>query len=175
MNLPHAAHSHARKVAAEDLADRLKALADHLGTVLRPMRISYGGRRVGDRVQLVKPRSPEGFVVKRGSLQLLLPDGRLWSYSRSDAARFPQGRFYDPRHDHVNYGAARAFPSGTQFSFLGAVLGDYSFGIAQLDESDSPTGLCALLNEGSSVRLTSADAAFEQISAWLIAQDGALD
>lgn len=169
MNLAHAANSHERNIAAEDLADRLKALADSLGAILTPIRIAYGRRG------LVKPRSPEGFVVNSGSLQLLLPDGRLWSYSRTDAARFPQGRFYDPRRDHMDYAAARAFPSGTQFSFLGAVLGAYSFGVAQRDESESSSGLCALVNEGSAVRLTSADTAFDQIRAAMVAQNGAVD
>ncbi len=71
---------------------------------------------------------------------MLLPDGRLWTYSRSDAQRFPTGRTYDARTDHVGFGGGRSFPCGTEFIFLGAVIGKYTFGFADgSDESSTWT------------------------------------
>ena len=76
----------AAAAAAEDLADRLKELAGQLGPKVRPQRVQFGRGRLGGPL---KRRSPKGFVLDSVNLQMLLPDGQLWSYSRSDAMRYP--------------------------------------------------------------------------------------
>lgn len=154
-----------RQHAADDLADRLKALADQLAASRTPTRVPYGQGRLGG---LGKSRSPEGFVINPASLQMLLPDGRLWRFSRSDAFRHPNGRFYDPRRDHIDYVGVRTSTGGTPFSFLGAVLGKYSFGVAPLDGSN---GLCALESDGALIRLSHPDDAFDHIRSAIAARD----
>lgn len=145
-----------RDAAAAELADRLKSLADRVGASVRAHRISYGRGRLGD---YLRRRSPEGFMVASSSrsLQVLLPDGRLWSYSHAEALRFPKGRFYDPRTDHTDYPAAGTFPGSVDFAFLGAVLGKYTFGFVADGGSTAPRGLCALVIEGTSVRYAPPD------------------
>lgn len=93
-------------------------------------------------------------------IEVLLPDGRLWSYSHAEALRFPQGRFYDPRTDHSDYPTTGTFPGGVDFAFLGAVLGKYSFGFVEQGGPSAPHGLCALITDGASVRYAPADEAF---------------
>lgn len=153
-----------RQSAADELAHRLKDLADDLGTTLRLQRIDYS---LGGFRNIFKSRSPAGYVV--APLCLLLPDGRLWTYSRADADRFPCGRSYDARHDHAVYASARTFFGGIEFRFLGAVLGKYSFGIAELDRSRGSAGLCALVSEGTSAYYLKPDEAFEKLATSLLA------
>lgn len=137
--------------AADDLAAWLRELAAVLGRSRTPTRIRYGDGRIGD---LFKRRSPKGFLLDPASRQMLLPDGRLWSYSRGDANRFPAGRFYDASTDYAEFARSRIFPGGREFIFLGAVLGKYTFGFAR------PTGLCAICGEGRSVRYVPVAEAF---------------
>jgi hypothetical protein len=80
--------------AADELGDRLKYLADQLSTNHHAKRVPFGHGRLGNSF---RPRSPQGYVVDPANLQMLLPDGRLWTFSRSDAQRFPAGRTYDAR------------------------------------------------------------------------------
>lgn len=152
------------QLAADELADRLKELADALSVRGKTRRVRYGRGRIGHSL---KRLSPEGFVIDPANLAVLLPDGRLWAYSRSDATRFPMGRYYDPRTDHIQFAGNRTFPNGREFVFLGAVLGAYTFGVASGqdggDHADSP-GLCAIFGEGRSVRYLTADEAFAAIA-----------
>ncbi len=143
--------------AADELADRLQELADDLSVRGKTRRVRYGRGRVGHSL---KRQSPEGFVIDPVNLAMLLPDGRLWTYSRSDATRFPAGRCYDPRTDHSQFSGNRTFPDGREFVFLGAVLGGYTFGVAggrgNGGHADSSPSLCAIVGEGRSVRFVSA-------------------
>lgn len=150
--------------AAEDLAERLRALADRLAAQRNSTRIPYGSGLVGD---WFRRRSPKGFVLDSVSRQMLLPDGRLWSYSRADASRFPAGRFYDARADYDRFVGSRFFPGGREFVFLGANLSKYSFGVAgaEVAERDESSGLCAIYGEGPSVRYVAPDDAFAAIAA----------
>lgn len=150
--------------AAEELARRLKDLADTTSAKRRAKRIHYGHRRVG---HALKRRSPAGFLLDQNNLQMLLPDGRLWSYNRSDAQRFPGGRYYDVRTDHDAYAAGRSYPGGTEFTFLGAVIGKYTFGYAAGDGSLGPHGLCAIVSEGGSVHYVEPDQVFSELETTL--------
>jgi hypothetical protein len=149
--------------AAHDLAGRLRALADSLSAQRQPIRIRYGPGRVGE---WFRRQSPEGFLLDPASRQMLLPDGRLWFYSRTDATRFPAGRFYDARTDYSDFAGMRTFPGGREFVYLGAVIGKYTFGCAGLDgrDLDDLSGLCAISGEGGSVRHVSAGDAFDAIA-----------
>ena len=148
--------------AADELADRLKELAAQLGSALRPRRVQFGKGRFGGSL---KRRSPEGFVLDTVNLQMLLPDGRLWSYSRSDATRYPAGRYFDIRADHANFARGRSFFGGTGFTFLGAVLGKYTFGLADGDGRDRAAGaLCAICTEGKSIRYVDVTKALADIA-----------
>lgn len=150
------------QAAADELADRLKQLADQLAKGHHhTKRLPYGHGRLGNSL---RRRSPEGYVVDPVNLQILLPDGRLWSYSRSDAQRFPSGRTYDARTDHVGFGGGRSFPCGTEFIFLGAVVGKYTFGFADGADESAPHGLCALVSEGRAVRYVDAEEAFADLA-----------
>lgn len=143
--------------AADDLADCLQLLAGQLGRARKPARIRYGDSRLGE---LFKRRSPRGFLLDASSRQMLLPDGRLWSYSRGDANRFPAGRYYDARTDYAEFARSRIFPGGREFVFLGAVLGKYTFGFARPTGAENLSGLCAICGEGRSVRYVPAAEAF---------------
>ena len=147
--------------AAADLAIWLQKLADQLALTLTPQQVQYGQGRLG---KAMKRRSPEGFVLDPGNLQMLLPDGRLWKYSRSDSQRFPTGRFYDARLNHPEYAGGRTSPGGTEFCFLGAVIGRYTFGYAERDTGSAPGGLWAIANEAGSVRFVPPDEAFAEIA-----------
>ena len=83
------------------------------GSTLRPRRVQFGKGRLGGSL---KRKSPEGFVLDSANLQMLLPDGRLWSYSRSDAIRYPAGRYFDVRADHASFARGRSFFGGTGFT-----------------------------------------------------------
>lgn len=147
--------------AANELAERLKNLADQLSTSHHAKRVQFGRGRLPHSL---RRRSPEGYVLDAVNLQMLLPDGRLWSYSRSDAQRFPTGRTYDAGTDYVSFGGGRSFPCGTEFIFLGAVLDKYTFGFADGRDESSPRGLCALVSEGRTVRYVGADEAFADLA-----------
>lgn len=160
--------------AAEDLANRLKALADTLAAEVKPRRLSYGPGRVG---RYIRRQSPEGYVLDPVSAKVLMADGRLWTYSRGSSARFPQGRLFDARVDYPEFAGARSFPGGREFTFLGVKVGKYSFGWAAPDEGsgesdsgDSDSGcLQAIYGEGLSVHWLTADEAFADIAASVIA------
>ena len=161
--------------AATELADRLQALADTLAVHEKPARLHYGRGRLG---YSLRRRSPAGFVLDSANLQILLLDGRLWTYSRSDYGRFPTGRYYDARTDFASFLHNRAFPGGREFVFLGAVVGKYTFGyLASASAQDSGQdgshagpvsvelpGLYALCGEGGSVGYVTADEAFAVIA-----------
>ncbi len=152
----------AAAAAAEDLADRLKELAGQLGPKVRPQRVQFGRGRLGGPL---KRRSPKGFVLDSVNLQMLLPDGQLWSYSRSDAMRYPAGRFFDVRTDYANFARGRSFFGGTGFTFLGAVLGKYTFGLADKDAHEPcGGGLCAICTEGQSIRYVEVTEALTDIA-----------
>jgi hypothetical protein len=147
-----------RQVAAEELADRLKQLADKFsGTGLRPRRVWFGRGHF-------KRRSPAGFLLDPFGPQLLLPDGRLWHYhSRGN----PRGRYFDARVDHAGCMHSPLALGGGRFAFLGAVVHKYSFGYLHRDDHDwSPdsVGLCALSGKGNSPRFVDADEAFDAIA-----------
>lgn len=144
--------------AAEDLARCLESLARHIGTRVTPKRVRYGHGRIGN---FARRRSPSGFVVDSVNLQMLLPDGRLWSYSHGEHLRFPAGRFYDARADHPAYAAGRIYPGGVEFIFLGALIGKYSFGYMA---DGAQNGLCALVSEGFSVSYVDAARAFGDLA-----------
>ncbi len=147
--------------AADELATRLATLADTLAATRKPTRLPYGPGRLGNHLRRL---SPEGFVLDPSGPQVLMSDGRLWAYSRSDSARQPAGRFYDARVDYAAYSGSRTFPGGTEFVFLGAVLGKYTFGFAARNADDTPGGLCAIYGDGRSVRQVTADQAFSAIA-----------
>jgi hypothetical protein len=159
----------AAAAAAEDLADRLKELAGQLGAKMRPQRVQFGRGRLGGPL---KRRSPKGFVLYSVNLQLLLPDGQLWSYSRSDAVRFPAGRFFDVRTDYANFARGRSFFGGTGFTFLGAVLGRYTFGLVDRDGGE-PGGLCAICTEGQWIRYVEVTEALADIAGRVAPRDHA--
>jgi hypothetical protein len=46
----------------------------------------------------------------------------------------------------------RSFPCGTEFIFLGAVIGKYTFRSADGSDESSPRGLCTIVSEGRAVR-----------------------
>lgn len=150
--------------AVDELATRLQTLADRLAERTTQRRIPYGPGRVGRR--LLRRQSPEGFVLDSASLRVLLPDGRLWIYSRSESTRFPTGRLFDARTDSPGFAGARSFLAGREFVFLGAVVDKYTFGWAAPTDSVSDGaagGLCAMYGEGPAVRYVSADTAFSAI------------
>lgn len=146
--------------AAAALANRLKELADTLATREKPTRVRYGRGRIGNTL---KRQSPEGFLIDPVNLQILLPDGRLWTYSRSDSTRFPTGRYYDAGSDFAQFAGNRTYPGGREFVFLGAVLGKYTFGFAAGHQSEPP-GLYAIYGAGRSVHYVRADQAFAAIA-----------
>lgn len=171
----HRSAEHATGVhdAAAELAGRLEDLAATLAERHTPVRVRYGRGRLGNSF---KRQSPEGFILDPASLQMLLPDGRLWTYSRSDSTRFPNGRYYDARTDYVQFAGNRTFPAGREFVFLGAVLSRYTFGFAGGHHTGGdvqPEGLCAIYGEGRAVRYVTADEAFGVIaeSAPVVAAD----
>jgi hypothetical protein len=139
----------------------LKYLADQLSTNHHAKRVPFGLGRLGNSL---RRRSPKGYVIDPANLQMLLPDGRLWTYSRSDAQRFPAGRTYDARTDHMAFGGGRSFPCGTEFIFMGAVIGKYTFGFADGSDESSPRGLCTIVSEGRAVRYVDAEEAFADLS-----------
>jgi hypothetical protein len=153
--------------AAAELAVRLKKLAGTLTKRQAPTRVRYGRGRLGNSL---RRQSPEGFVLDP-NLQMLLPDGRLWTYSHSDSSRFPAGRYYDAASDYIKYAGTRTFPGGREFVFLGAVLGKFTFGFGGATQAQSP-GLCAIYGSGRAVRYAAADEAFATIAEPTFSQAG---
>lgn len=146
--------SRAVEAAAAELGRRLQDLAGALAAVRRPKRISYG-RGWGKR------RSPAGFMVDRVNHQLLLPDGRLWSYNSGDGIH-PAGRYFDARVDYRAFAHGRMLVGHkTTFVFLGATLGSYSFGIAD-------GRLCAIAEEGGSLHVVDGSDAFDALAKRLV-------
>lgn len=135
--------------AAEELAGRLKGLADTLAATGRPKKISYGRG-------FIKHRSPAGFVVDAPNRQMLLPDGRLWSYTGGDVGQ-PAGRYLDVAADYQKYVHSRISLRGTTFAFLGATLGRYTFGFAG-------GTLSAIVGEGTSLRVVDGAEAFAALA-----------
>lgn len=157
--------------AAAELVSRLKSLADLFASKAGPRRVLYGPGRVG---QLLRRQSPQGYVIDPVSLKVLLPDGRIWSYSRTESNRFPNGRVFDARVDYREFAGGRSFPGGREFIFLGAVLGKYSFGWAapsEAEEESDPGGLRAIYGQGPAVRWATAEEAFTAIADSVIARD----
>jgi hypothetical protein len=151
--------------AAEELATRLEALADTLAATTPPQRVPFGPGRFGP---FGRRLSPKGHIIDPGSLKMVLPDGRLWSYSRSEADRFPTGRLFDARvAPDPGYTGNRSFLVGREFIFLGVVLAKYSFGWAAPYEKPGDVdsgGLRAIYGEGPTVRWVTADKAFSAIA-----------
>lgn len=150
-DVPAAAQPDARALAAaaEELARRLKELADTLAKSGRPKKISYGRG-------LIKHRSPSGFVADAAERQMLLRDGRLWSYTSSDVGH-PSGRIVDVKADYRNFVHSRITLKGTTFAFLGATLGRYTFGFAD-------GKLSAIVGEGASLRVVDGAQAFTALA-----------
>lgn len=73
-------------------------------------------------------------MLNAAAPQLLLPDGRLWHhYTR----RGPEGIYYDAAIDHDRSMHGSIPLGGARFSYLGAVIGTYSFGYRHEAEDDS--------------------------------------
>jgi hypothetical protein len=62
------------------------------------------------------------------------------------------------------FGGGRSFPCGTEFIFMGAVIGKYTFGFADGSDESSPRGLCTIVSEGRAVRYVDAEEAFADLS-----------
>jgi hypothetical protein len=58
----------------------------------------------------------------------------------------------------------RSFPCGTEFIFLGAVIGKYTFRSADGSDESSPRGLRTIISEGRAVRYVDAEDAFADLS-----------
>lgn len=152
--------------AAKELAERLKDLADELAVRRAPTPVRRRPAVRGAPVP-VRRRSPAGFVLDARSKQLLLPDGRIWSYSLSDHVRFPNGRIYDVATDYGSYIRCRMSPGGREFVFLGVIIGKYSFGFVAGEAADPtkrPCGLCAIYSSGPGLVCVTADEAFAAIA-----------
>ncbi len=157
--------------AAEELASRLEGLAHTLGSKTSIRRVVYGPGRVGN---YIRRQSPAGYVIDPVSLKVLLDDGRVWSYSRSESVRFPNGRLFDARVDYPEFAGGRSYPGGREFVFLGAVLDKYSFGWAAPADGDGEpdsAGLRAIYGEGRLVRWVTADEAFTAITEAMISRN----
>jgi len=149
-----------RQAAADELATRLKKLADELvGMGLRPKRVAFGRGHVGGLIRL---RSPKGLVLDAVAPQLLLPDGRLWYFhSRLD----PEGIYFDARADHARSEHGSIPVDDARFSFLGAVVHSYNFGYKHRDESSGGFELGAVIGKGGATRFVDADEALAEIIA----------
>jgi hypothetical protein len=58
----------------------------------------------------------------------------------------------------------RSLPCRTEFIFLGAVIGKYTFGFADGSDESSPRGLRTIVSEGRAVRYVDAEDAFADLS-----------
>ena len=159
-----------RQAAAEELATRLKGLADALAeSGARPKRFWYGNGRI-------KRRSPSGFLLDTFGPHLLLPDGRLWHHH---SRRNPEGIYFDARIDHTRAAHGPISLGTRRFAFLGAVVLKYSFGyLDHEDEQDVAQGasdaavgtLCAIAGHANLPRYVDADTAFADIARTLSAK-----
>jgi len=154
----------ARQDAANELADRLKGLADTFAANgLKPKRVAYGPSRAAG---LLRQRSPRGFLLSStGSrLVMLLPDGQLWHYHER---RNIEGILYDARTDHARSMHGSIPFDGGRFSYLGAVISKYHFGYLEGEElagAGKTYELGAVVGrEGSAARYLKADEAFAAI------------
>lgn len=151
----------ARQLAADELADRLKDVADRLAARGVPIkRVPFGNSR-----GLVKRRSPKGFVLDSLAPQLLLPDGRLWHY---DTRMNPDGIFYDARVDHPRSMHGSVPLGDFRFSFLGAVVSKHSFGYRHPVDDTAATiyELGAVVGtDGGSIRFVAIGEALAAITA----------
>lgn len=146
------------QAAAAELARRLEELARTLSAAGSPRRVKYGGGPF-------KRRSPAGFIAASGDLQLLLPDGRLWNYSKYFTG--PTGRYFDAKTDFGNFIHSRLQFGGASFVFLGANLAGYSFGAVFREgeqSGDAPAVLGAVASDGESPHLIDAGEAFADLS-----------
>ena len=155
-----------RQAAAEELATRLKGLADALAeSGARPKRFWYGNGRI-------KRRSPSGFLLDTFGPHLLLPDGRLWHHH---SRRNPEGILFrcpGRPHPRCAWPRFRWAPSVSRLP-LGAVVHKYSFGYLDHDDeredgrgaSGAAAGtLCAISGKANSPQYVDADAAFTDIA-----------
>lgn len=144
-----------RQAAADELAGLFREVADKLAASgHRPQRVPFG-------TGLVKRRSPKGFVLNPVGPQLLLPDGRLWTYH---TRRGPDGIYYDARVDHTR-SMHGSIPLGEeQFSFLGAVVGKYNFGYRHTDDVDGAHCVGALVGKGGLPQFVGAAEALADIT-----------
>ncbi len=144
-----------RQAAADQLAELFKGAADRLAaTGLWPQRVPYG------RMGPVKRRSPKGFVLNPTAPQLLLPDGRLWTYH---TRRSPEGIYYDARVDHTRSMHGPIPLGDDRFSFLGAVVDKYNFGYRHSSDADGSPEVGAIVGKGGLPEFVGADAAFADI------------
>lgn len=158
-----------RQTAADELATRLRGLADSLSVSgARPRRFWYGNGRI-------KRRSPSGFLLDTFGPHLLLPDGRLWHHH---SRRNPEGIYFDARVDHTRAAHGPISLGAARFSFLGAVVHKYSFGYLDHDDDGEGTPraagaaagtLCAISGKANSPRYVDADTAFADIARTLSA------
>jgi len=147
-----------RQAAADELAARLKKVADDLAAAgARPDRVPYGRSH---STGLIRPRSPRGFVLDSTGPQLLLPDGRLWLYH---SRRSVEGIYYDARIDHKRSRHGSIPWGDTRFSFLGAVVRNYSFGYRHSVDSTAGFELGALIGQAGSTLFFDATAALADI------------
>ncbi len=146
-----------RQAAADSLADLLKGAADTLAARgRRPERVPYGRGGAG----LIKRRSPRGFVLNPSAPQLLLPDGRLWTFH---TRRSPEGTYYDARVDHTR-SMHGPIPLGDErFSFLGAVVDKYNFGYRHSDDEQGSPELGAIVGTGGLPQFVGAVQALDDV------------
>jgi hypothetical protein len=128
------------------------------GQSSRESAIQSAADELGDRLRYLADQLSTSHHAKR------VPFGRGRLGSSLHAQRFPAGRTYDARTDHVGFGGGRSFPCGTEFIFLGAVIGKYTFGFADGSDESSPRGLCTIVSEGRAVRYVDAEEAFADLS-----------
>lgn len=143
--------------AADDLADKLRQLASALADRATPQRVPFGRARFG----FLRPRSPRGFVISRHDLEVLLPDGRVWTDGLPGPDGRRTGRYIDVRDAGGGNRASRMKAGGREFVYLGLTVGGYSFGVTDVDTRPR---LCAIVSTGRDITLIDADAAFADIA-----------
>lgn len=149
-----------RQAAADELAGKFRDVADRLAANgVRPKRVPYGRGRAGN---LLKLRSPKGFVLDAAAPQLLLPDGRLWHYN---SRRGDDGIYYDASVDHPRSGHGSIPLGDARFSFLGAVVSRYNFGYLHQDDLDQGYELVALSGKTDPPSCVAVDKALSEIVA----------
>lgn len=139
--------------SAQELARRLKCLADDLSALRLPCRLKGC-------------RSPLGYVLDPESKEMLLPDGSIWRCDCVERAPASGDHRYDVRTQYARFTGARMLFRGRTFVFLGVVVGDYAFGFVEDLQCypDHGSGLCAIYSGRHVLRLVSADEAFAGIT-----------